>query len=79
MRRLVLIMNSIELSAAVLSLIIGIVLIFESFITKTLSPIGSLLATALMIVSLMIATALKIFRTESGIEETNHRESTQVD
>lgn len=79
MKRLVLIMNSIELSAAVLSLIIGIVLIFESFITKTLSPIGSLLATALMVVSLMIATALKIFRTESGIEETNHRESTQVD
>lgn len=79
MKRLVLIMNSIELSAAVLSLIIGIVLIFESFITKTLGPIGSLLATALMIVSLMIATALKIFRTESGIEETNHRESTQVD
>ena len=79
MKRLVLIMNSIELSAAVLSLIIGIVLIFESFITKTLSPIGSLLATALMIVSLMIATALKIFRTASGIEETNHRESTQVD
>lgn len=79
MKRLVLIMNSIELSAAVLSLIIGIALIFESFITKTLSPIGSLLATALMIVSLMIATALKIFRTESGIEETNHRESTQVD
>lgn len=79
MKRLVLIMNSIELSAAALSLIIGIVLIFESFITKTLSPIGSLLATALMIVSLMIATALKIFRTESGIEETNHRESTQVD
>lgn len=79
MKRLVLIMNSIELSAAVLSLIIGIVLIFESFITKTLSPIGSLLATALMIASLMIATALKIFRTESGIEETNHRESTQVD
>ena len=79
MKRLVLIMNSIELGAAALSLIIGIVLIFESFITKTLSPIGSLLATALMIVSLMIATALKIFRTESGIEETNHRESTQVD
>ena len=79
MKRLVLIMNSIELSAAVLSLIIGIALIFESFITKALSPIGSLLATALMIVSLMIATALKIFRTESGIEETNHRESTQVD
>lgn len=79
MKNLVLVMNSIELSAAVLSLIIGIVLIFESFITKTLSPIGSLLATALMIVSLMIATALKIFRTESGIEETNHRESTQVD
>lgn len=79
MKRLVLIMNSIELSAAALSLIIGIALIFESFITKTLSPIGSLLATALMIVSLMIATALKIFRTESGIEETNHRESTQVD
>lgn len=69
MKRLVLIMNSIELSAAVLSLIIGIVLIFESFITKTLSPIGSLLATALMIVSLMIATALKIFTTESGIKE----------
>ena len=67
MKRLVLIMNSIELSAAVLSLIIGIVLIFESFITKTLSPIGSLLATALMIVSLMIATALKIFTNESGI------------
>lgn len=79
MKRLVLIMNSIELSAAVLSLIIGIVLIFESFITKELSPIGSLLATALMIVSLMIATALKIFTTESGIEETNHGESTQVD
>lgn len=79
MKRLVLIMNSIELSAAVLSLIIGIVLIFESFITKMLSPIDSLLAMALMIVSLMIATALKIFRTESGIEETNHRESTQVD
>lgn len=79
MKRLVLIMNSIELSAAALSLIIGIVLIFESFITKTLSPIGSLLATALMIVSLMIATALKIFRTESGIEETNHEESTQAD
>lgn len=79
MKRLVLIMNSIELSAAVLSLVIGIVLIFESFITKTLSPIDSLLAMALMIVSLMIATALKIFRTESGIEETNHRESTQVD
>lgn len=79
MKRLVLIMNSIELSAAVLSLIIGIVLIFESFITKTLSPIGSLLATALMIVSLMIATALKIFTTESGIEEANHGESTQVD
>lgn len=79
MKRLVLIMNSIELSAAVLSLIIGIVLIFESFITKTLSPIGSLLATALMIVSLMIATALKIFTNESGIEETNHGESTQVD
>lgn len=79
MKRLVLIMNSIELSAAVLSLIIGIVLIFESFITKTLSPIGSLLATALMIVSLMIATALKTFTTESGIEETNHGESTQVD
>lgn len=79
MKRLVLIMNLIELSAAVLSLIIGIVLIFESFITKTLSPIGSLLATALMIVSLMIATALKIFTNESGIEETNHGESTQVD
>lgn len=79
MKRLVLIMNSIELSAAVLSLIIGIVLIFESFITKTLSPIGSLLATALMIVSLMIATALKIFTTESGIEEANHGESAQVD
>lgn len=79
MKRLVLIMNSIELSAAVLSLIIGIVLIFESFITKTLSPIGSLLATALMTVSLMIATALKIFRTESGTEETNHGESAQVD
>ena len=69
MKRLVLIINSIELSAAVLSLIIGIVLIFESFITKTLSPIGSLLATALMIVSLMIATALKIFTTESCIKE----------
>ena len=79
MKRLVLIMNSIELSAAMLSLIIGIVLIFESFITKTLSPIGSLLATALMIVSLMIATALKIFTTESGIEESNHGESAQVD
>lgn len=69
MKRLVLIMNSIELSAAVLSLVIGIVLIFESFITKTLSPIGSLLTTALMIASLMIATALKIFTTESGIKE----------
>lgn len=69
MKRLVLIMNSIELSAAVLSLIIGIVLIFESLITKTLSPIGSLLATALMIVSLMIATALKIFTIESCIKE----------
>lgn len=69
MKNLVLIMNSIELSAAVLSLIIGIVLIFESFITKTLSPIGGLLALALMIVSLMIAVALKIFTTESGIEE----------
>lgn len=69
MKNLVLIMNSIELSAAVLSLIIGIVLIFESFITKTLSPIGGLLAMALMIVSLMIATALKIFTTESGIEK----------
>lgn len=79
MKRLVLIMNSVELSAAVLSLIIGIVLIFESFITKTLSPVGGLLATALMIVSLMIATALKVFTTESGIEETNHGESTQVD
>lgn len=79
MKRLVLIMNSIELSAAVLSLIIGIVLIFESFITKTLSPIGSLLTLALMIVSLMIATALKISTIESGIEETNHGESTQVD
>lgn len=79
MKRLVLIMNSIEMSAAVLSLIIGIVLIFESFITKTLSPIDSLLAMALMIVSLMIATALKIFTTESGIEEANHGESAQVD
>lgn len=79
MKNLVLIMNSIELSAAGLSLIIGIVLIFESFITKTLSPIGGLLALALMIVSLMIATALKIFTIESGIEETNHEESTQVD
>ena len=69
MKRLVLIMNSIELSAAVLSLIIGIVLIFESFVTKSLSPIGGLLALALMIVSLMIATALKIFTIESGIEE----------
>ena len=69
MKRLVLIMNSIELSAAVLSLIIGIVLIFESFITKALSPISGLLAMALMIVSLMIATALKIFTTKSGIEE----------
>lgn len=69
MKNLVLIMNSIELSAAVLSLIIGIVLIFESFVTKTLSPIGGLLALALMIVSLMIATALKIFTIESGIEE----------
>jgi hypothetical protein len=72
-------MNSIELSAAVLSLIIGIVLIFESFVTKSLSPIGGLLALALMIVSLMITTALKIFTIESGIEETNHEESTQVD
>lgn len=69
MKRLVLIMNSIELSAAVLSLIIGIVLTFESFVTKSLSPIGGLLALALMIVSLMIATALKIFTIESGIEE----------
>lgn len=69
MKRLVLIMNSIELSAAALSLIIGIVLIFESFITKTLSPIGGLLAMALMIVSLMIAIALKIFTTKSGIVE----------
>lgn len=69
MKNLVLIMNSIELSAAVLSLIIGIVLIFESFVTKSLSPIGGLLALALMIVSLMIATALKIFTIESGIEE----------
>ena len=79
MKRLVLIMNSIELSAAVLSLIIGIVLIFESFITKTLSPVGGLLTLALMIVSLMIATALKISTIESSIEETNHEESTQVD
>lgn len=79
MKNLVLIMNSIELSAAVLSLIIGIVLIFESFVTKSLSPIGGLLALALMIVSLMITTALKIFTIESGIEETNHEESTQVD
>ena len=69
MKNLVFIMNSIELSAAVLSLIIGIVLIFESFVTKSLSPIGGLLALALMIVSLMIATALKIFTIESGIEE----------
>lgn len=69
MKNLILIMNSIELSAAVLSLIIGIVLIFESFITKTLSPIGGLLALALMIVSLMITTALKIFTIESCIEE----------
>ena len=69
MKRLFLIMNSIELSAAVLSLIIGIVLIFESFITKALSPIGGLLALALMIVSLMIATALKIFTIEFCIEE----------
>ena len=69
MKNLVLIMNSIELSAAVLSLIIGIVLIFESFVTKSLSPIGGLLALALMIVSLMIATALKIFTAKSGIEE----------
>lgn len=69
MKNLVLIMNSIELSAAVLSFIIGIVLIFESFITKTLSPIGGLLALALMIVSLMIATALKIFTIKSCIEE----------
>lgn len=69
MRRLILIMNSIEMSAALLSLIIGIVLIFESFVTKSLSPIGGLLALALMIVSLMIATALKIFTIESGIEE----------
>lgn len=79
MKRLVLIMNSIEMSAAALSLIIGIVLIFESFVTKSLSPIGGLLALALMIVSLMIATALKISTIESGIDETNHRESTQVD
>lgn len=70
MKNLVLIMNSIELSAAVLSLIIGIVLIFESFVTKSLSPIGGLLALALMIVSLMIATALKIFTTESKMETT---------
>lgn len=70
MKRLVLIMNSIELSAAVLSLIIGIVLIFESFITKTLSPIGGLLALALMIVSLVIVVALKIFTTESKMETT---------
>lgn len=70
MKNLVLIMNSIELSAAVLSLIIGIVLIFESFVTKSLSPIGGLLALALMIVSLMIATALKIFTTESNMETT---------
>ena len=69
MKNLVLIMNSIEMSAALLSLIIGIVLIFESFVTKSLSPIGGLLALALMIVSLMIATALKIFTIESGIEE----------
>ncbi len=69
MKNLVLIMNSIELSAAVLSLIIGIVLIFESFVTKSLSPIGGLLALALMIVSLMIATALKIFTIEPCIEE----------
>lgn len=69
MKNLVLIMNSIELSAAVLSLIIGIVLIFESFVTKSLSPISGLLALALMIVSLMIAVALKIFTIESGIEE----------
>lgn len=69
MKNLVLIMNSIELSAAVLSLIIGIVLIFESFVTKSLSPIGGLLALALMIVSLMIAAALKIFTIESCIEE----------
>lgn len=69
MKNLVLIMNSIELSAAVLSLIIGIVLIFESFVTKSLSPIGGLLALALMIVSLMIATALEIFTIESCIEE----------
>ena len=69
MKNLILIMNSIELSAAVLSLIIGIVLIFESFVTKSLSPIGGLLALALMIVSLMIATALKIFTAKSGIEE----------
>lgn len=70
MKNLVLIMNSIELSAAVLSLIIGIVLIFESFVTKSLSPIGGLLALALMIVSLMIATALKIFTIESKMETT---------
>lgn len=69
MKNLVLIMNSIELSAAVLSLITGIVLIFESFVTKSLSPIGGLLALALMIVSLMIATALEIFTIESCIEE----------
>lgn len=70
MKNLVLIMNSIELSAALLSLIIGIVLIFESFVTKSLSPIGGLLALALMIVSLMIAVALKIFTTESKMETT---------
>lgn len=70
MKNLVLIMNSIELSAAVLSLIIGIVLIFESFVTKSLSPIGGLLTLALMIVSLMIATALKIFTIESNMETT---------
>lgn len=70
MKNLVLITNSIELSAAVLSLIIGIVLIFESFITKTLSPIGGLLALALMIVSLVIVVALKIFTTESKMETT---------
>lgn len=69
MRRLILIMNSIEMSAALLSLIIGLSLIFESFVAKSLSPIGGLLALALMIVSLMIATALKIFTIESGIEE----------
>lgn len=46
-----------------------VVVDFREFVAKSLSPIGGLLALALMIVSLMIATALKIFIIESGIEE----------